>query len=89
MLYKNSFDEAQHSELSKRIINYEGRWIVTYDICPLVTELYSDYRYGYLDVTYSIRSNRKAKEYIFFSDNLTFPQSIPVQASKNLNQLKC
>lgn len=75
-LYKNAFSEIDHRELSELIKNCKRKWIVTYDICPLVAELYSLYRNSFLDVTYSIQASKKAKEYIFFSDNLIIPKAI-------------
>lgn len=75
-LYKNSFNETDHRELADQIAGCGRKWIVTYDICPLVAEIYSAYRYSYLDVTYSIQNSKKAKEYIFFSDNLILPEDI-------------
>jgi DNA adenine methylase len=75
-LYKNSFDEDAHRYLSEEISRCGRKWIVTYDVCPLVADLYSDYRHSFLDVTYSINKNRKAQEYIFFSDNLVIPEDI-------------
>lgn len=77
-LYKNSFNEEDHRTLSEKISQCDRKWIVTYDICPLVEDLYSNYRHSYLDVTYSIKSSKKAKEYIFFSDNLIIPKNIEV-----------
>jgi len=77
-LYKNSFVESDHIALSKRIAQCGRKWIVTYDICPLIADLYSDFRYSYLDVTYSIQNNKKAQEYIFFSDNLVIPSCVNV-----------
>ncbi|MDR1320567.1 MAG: DNA adenine methylase [Gracilibacteraceae bacterium] len=75
-LYKNSFNEKDHRDLSEKISQCERKWIVTYDICPLVADLYSDYRYGFLDLTYSINQSKKAQEYIFFSNNLILPERI-------------
>lgn len=75
-LYENSFTEADHRALSEMIAQCGRKWIVTYDICPLVTELYANYRFSHLDVTYSVQSSKKAKEYIFFSDNLDLPPSV-------------
>lgn len=75
-LYKNAFSEKDHRELSKLISGCKRKWIVTYDICPLVAELYKAYRSSLLDVTYSIQSSKKAQEYIFFSDNLALPKGI-------------
>ncbi|WP_434132217.1 DNA adenine methylase [Sporomusa sphaeroides] len=77
-LYKNSFHEDDHRTLSKKIAKCGRKWIVTYDICPLVEDLYSNYRRSYLDVTYSVQNSKKAKEYIFFSDNLIVPESVEI-----------
>ena len=73
-LYKNSFTEFDHRTLSQKISQCGRKWIVTYDICPLIAELYSDYRYSYLDLTYSVNRSKKAQEYIFFSNNLVIPE---------------
>lgn len=78
-LYKNAFCEADHRDLYELIAGCKRKWIVTYDICPLVAELYSSYRSSYLDVTYSIQSSKKAKEYIFFSNNLILPDKITLR----------
>ena len=81
-LYENSFTEADHIALSKKIARCGRKWMVTYDVCPLVAELYSKYRGSYLDVTYSVQNNRKAKEYIFFSNNLYLPDGIKLIPEK-------
>lgn len=79
-LYKNAFCEADHRELSELVKQCRRKWIVTYDICSLVAELYQPYRSSYLDVTYSIQSSKKAKEYIFFSDDLVLPKEIELRS---------
>lgn len=79
-LYKNAFSEMDHRELSELVKNCKRKWIVTYDICPLVAELYDSYRSSFLDVTYSIQASKKAKEYIFFSDNLILPKEIQLRS---------
>ena len=78
-LYKNAFTEADHRELSELISNCNRKWIVTYDICPLVADLYRDFRSSYLDVTYSVRRSKNAQEYIVFSDNLEIPDTIELR----------
>ena len=79
-LYKNAFCEADHRTLSELVKQCHRKWIVTYDICPLVAELYKPYRSSYLDVTYSIQSSKKAQEYIFFfSNNLVLPDAIDLR----------
>ncbi len=69
-LYKNSFSEQDHKNLSYNISKCKKKWIVTYDICPLVKELYSDFPKGIIDINYSVNTPRKAQEYIFYSKNL-------------------
>ena len=73
-LYKNAFEEADHRGLAEKIANCHRKWIVTYDICPLIAEIYSGFRHGFLDVSYSISTPKAAKEYIFYSDNLKVPE---------------
>ena len=69
-LYKNSFTKEDHTRLRDRIAACDKRWIVTYDVCDLVKELYSDFRGGFIDVYYSANEIRRAQEYVFYSDNM-------------------
>ena len=78
-LYKNAFTETDHRELCELISSCTRKWIVTYDICPLVADLYRNFRSSYLDVSYSIKTSKKAKEYIFFSDSLELPDTIQLR----------
>lgn len=73
-LYKNSYTENEHFELSKKIATVPYKWIVTYDICDLVKKLYLSHRCSTLSVNYSIGEVKNAKEYIFFCDNLKIPR---------------
>lgn len=75
-LYKNSFQISDHTDLYNCILNCKKKWIVTYDICPLITDLYSRYRTSKISINYSVRSVKKAQEYVFFSDNLILPEGI-------------
>ena len=80
-LYKNAFSESDHRELCELVKQCRRKWIVTYDVCPLVADLYKSYRSSYLDVTYSIQAIKKAKEYIFFSDTLVLPKEIKIRCA--------
>lgn len=75
-LYKNSFTEADHRRLAKTILACRKKWIVTYDICPLVIDLFKSRRMGQIDVYYSARNPRLAKECIIFSNNLQLPDGV-------------
>ena len=42
-------------------------------MCPLIQELYGNFRNSIIDINYSVNNSRKAKEYIFFSNNMQLP----------------
>lgn len=73
-LYKNAFSDNDHEILRDQIVACRRKWVVTYDICDLVSKLYAGCRGSYIDIYYSANSARKAKEYIFFSNNLILPE---------------
>ena len=75
-LYKNSFTEEDHRHLRNCIAQCRRKWIVTYDVSELVKKLYEKFRGGTVDIYYSAKDVRKAKEYIFFSNNLTLPANL-------------
>lgn len=83
-LYKNAFRDTDHRELYALVSDCKRKWMVTYDICPLVADLYHSYRSSYLDVTYSIQSSKRAQEYVFFSDNLVLPESIELRRTQTV-----
>ncbi|MBQ3524439.1 MAG: DNA adenine methylase [Clostridia bacterium] len=72
-LYKNSFSEADHRTLRDQIARCNRKWIVTYDVCDLVANLYSKFRGSTIDIYYSANGAKKEKEYIFFSNNMLLP----------------
>lgn len=78
-LYMNYFKQEDHKALSETIRRIEGkRWIVTYDMDPLIVELYRDYLVKKLTLSYSAshnRSSNKSDEYIFFSPGLIIPEN--------------
>ena len=75
-LYENSFSSADHKKLAAMIKKCGRRWVVTYDVHPLITKLYTGFRCNYLELNYSINQRRKAKEYIFFSNNMEITKNI-------------
>lgn len=78
-LYKNAFIEQDHKELFQLVSGCKRKWVVTYDICPFIADLYQSYRSSYFDVTYSVQKSKRAQEYIFFSDNLVIPSNIKLR----------
>jgi DNA adenine methylase len=69
MLYENSFEEEDHIELSNVIKSLKHKWIVTYDLCTLVQELYEGYPSRQISLNYSAGQTKKGNELIIFSPN--------------------
>lgn len=81
-LYKNAFTEEDHRALRDQISKCGRKWMVTYDVCDLVADLYSAFRSGTIDICYSANGTKKAKEYVFFSNNLVLPTNIAFEDSQ-------
>jgi DNA adenine methylase len=78
-LYMNFFKAEDHQELAKVILNMEDKhWIVTYDMNPLIANIYHDYLNKKLTLSYSAsheRTELQSDEYIFFSRDLRIPNN--------------
>lgn len=75
-LYMNYFTYEDHEKLRNIIAKIHRKWIVTYDNCELIEDLYKKYRKSYVDIRYSINESKKTQELVFFSKNLILPDSI-------------
>ncbi len=75
-LYKNSFAEIDHITLCDTMKHCRRKWFVTYDICDLISKTYHGFRRSTIDIHYSAKTVRKAKEYAFFSNNLILPEGV-------------
>jgi len=69
-LYENSFSKDDHKVLFDAIIECPQNWIVTYDNCDLINDLYADYRKELLTVKYSAGKTKSGDEIIIYSNNL-------------------
>ena len=67
-LYQNAFSESDHRELSEAIKSYKGRWIVTYDRCELIEQLYEDYISEITTISYSAGSTKTGEEIIIYGN---------------------
>lgn len=67
-LYKNAFNHEDHEALSESIKMMNAyKWITTYDECPEIQSIYSDYRLYMYKLRYSVNQFRTANEYLFSS----------------------
>lgn len=73
-LYQNSFKEEDHRKLCDNIKKCNRKWMVTYDVCNLIYDLYSKYPMGKTEINYSVKTVRKEQEYVFFNNNVIIPE---------------
>lgn len=75
-LYTNSYTNEDHTALRDAIACCNRKWIVTYDTCALVKDLYSNFRMDYIDIYYSANKARRDREFIFYSKSIILPPRI-------------
>lgn len=74
LLYENSFKESDHTELSRIVKRLPYRWIVTYDECDFIRQLYIEYQQQLITLDYSAGSTRKGNELLIFGDLVDIPE---------------
>lgn len=86
-LYTNFYTEKDHIELSKKIKTKlrNRKWIVTYDMCDPIKEMYKNLDYIEFYLTYTVQLKTQGKEYMFFSKKTIVPreQAIPLKLVTN------
>lgn len=70
VLYKNSFTEEDHRTLSNYIMQLQHKWVVTYDDCPLIRDLYSNYYKTIITLNYSAGHAKKGSELMIYGNTI-------------------
>lgn len=69
-LYLNAFCSQDHIDLSYKISTCHHNWIITYDQCILISELYKSYYQELIKLNYSAGDNKVGTEIVIYSDSL-------------------
>jgi DNA adenine methylase len=73
-LYTNSYQDADHVKIRELLdIHPERDWIVSYDDCPRIREIYSSYEPVTYSLNYSAGSKSVGREVIFASPTIEIP----------------
>jgi len=72
-LYRNSYEPSDHAKVAKIIQDCETPWVLTYDNCPEVQQLYTWANSTRFSLWYSAtrKSARQQSEILFWSRNLS------------------
>ena len=72
-LYKNSYTSHDHDLIAKTVQSIPTPWIITYDNCDYIKNLYRKCRYVNLTINYSAYKNGLAGNELLFYNNLIIP----------------
>ncbi len=72
-LYLNKYSPADHASVAQTIQGIGQKWVVSYDNCPPIAELYGDRRMMVYGLQYNASRVYTGEELFIFSDNLTVP----------------
>jgi len=78
-LYLNIFNDKMHQELSKILRRAKhSNWVLTYDNCHNIKELYFDKKVMTFSLNYSLQEKKKGEELLIIPDNLFIPSQINI-----------
>lgn len=69
-LYKNAFTNQDHITLCRAIENCNLKWIITYDRCDFIENLYSHYKTEILTIKYSAGQEKSGDEIVIYSPSI-------------------
>lgn len=75
-LYLNSYIHKDHEELRDFLLDayHDHYWVLSYDFCPEVLELYRHHQYATIHTHHALANNGRKREFITVSDRMKFPQ---------------
>jgi len=74
-LYCNYFVEKDHRDLGALARDLQVPWILTYDVQPIVYEIYDGFRISEVSLTYTAGSKRVGKELMVYAPRLLPPDT--------------
>lgn len=81
-LYLNYYNNEDHRAIADAIKKYKGKWIISYDSVPFISELYQEFRQKEYYLSYSAGTPSKGKEIMVYSDGLVIPDEEIVKFRK-------
>jgi DNA adenine methylase len=73
-LYSNSFSENDHCKLGEKIKDFDGKWVITYDECELIREIYTGYNCRTIPIQYSAYKSIEGSELFISSMRTALPE---------------
>jgi DNA adenine methylase len=74
-LYTNFYTAADHALIAKRLETFDSPWLLTYDDCYEIRQLYNNHQIFESELSYSAREVRRGRELVIFGGGLKPPIS--------------
>ena len=81
-LYLNYYNDDDHKAIAETIKKYKGKWIISYDAVPFISNLYQDFRQKEYYLSYSAGNPSKGKEIMVYSEGMKIPDEEIVKLKK-------
>jgi len=81
-LYLNYYNDDDHKAIAETIKKYKGKWIISYDAVPFISNLYQDFRQKEYYLSYSAGNPSKGKEIMVYSEGIIIPDEEIVKLKK-------
>ena len=81
-LYLNYYNDDDHKAIAEAIKKYKGKWIISYDAVPFISNLYQDFRQKEYFLSYSAGNPSKGKEIMVYSEGMIIPDEEIVKLKK-------
>jgi len=72
-LYTSYYNKADHEKVADRILKIKQPWILTYDYCDEIHDLYTERRQFQFSLNYSLHNKRLGTELLIASKGLRMP----------------
>ena len=80
-LYRNFYNHDDHVQIREALDKVQTKWIVSYDNCSEIKEIYSGYLQDDYELNYSAYYKTKGSEVMIYCDNIKPVQIINKQLS--------
>lgn len=75
-LYRNFYNHDDHVNIRKCLDNISSKWIVSYDNCPQIRDIYEGYRQYEYELNYSAYYKTKGSEVMIYCDSLITTKTV-------------
>lgn len=70
MLYRNSYSKKDHIKVAETVTQLQQKWLITYDECEFIRELYKGFSMEVVSLGYSAGKTKQGNELMIYSNKI-------------------